>query len=254
MFRVPVERSLRQGWWFVNSHQNRFLRMAVVPALFWLALKTLPPHYEAWISSVIPMAPDQLAGMAVILFGALWFRFAVSRARSRFPAPTGTRISPRIVFRIVARSAMIVLGVTALLTVPAVAFAFVWVLIDQPLAMTPQYASHIATLSFPAALFLMSPVLVRLYAYYGAVIAGRHDVTPLDAWRWARGKSMALVAMALGGLAPALVVLWLVEVLGLGVLGYAPAAVILFISVALMTGAMARAMMDLVAPPTVGKA
>ena len=254
MFRVPVDRALRQGWWFVNSHQDRFLKLAAVPALLWLTLKSLPAPYEAWVAAILPMAPDQLAGSAVILFAALWFRFAVSRSRRKEDVSQKRSLNIKVLSRLVLRSAAIVVGVTALLTVPAVAIAIGWVVVDGPASVTPEYASRVAGMSLPLAVLLMSPILVRLYAYYGAVIAGRHDVTPLDAWRWMRGKSMAFLALALGALTPAVVILWGVEAMGLGFAGYVPAAAILFISVAMMTGAMARAMHDLVMPPVLAAA
>jgi len=254
VFRVPVDRSLRQGWWFVNSHQDRFFRMAAVPALCWLILKSLPSEAKASIASVLPMAPDQLAGSAVVLFGALWFRFAIKRARRSEDVSRKKRIDLGGLIRFVVRSAVIIVGVTALLTVPAVAISVGWIMIDRPASVTPEYASHVAGMALPIAVVLLSPVLIRLYAYYGAVIAGRHDVTPLDAWRWMKGKSMAFLALVLGALAPAVTILWAVEAMGLGLAGYVPAAAILFISVALMTGAAARAMNDLVMPPVVAGA
>jgi hypothetical protein len=222
--------------------------------LLWLILKSLPVGTKAWIASVLPMAPDQIAGSAVILFGALWFRYAIDHARRKVSAPRKKPFTIKTLLRLVVRSAAIVLGVTALLTVPAVAISVGWIFLDRPAAITPEYASHVAGMALPIAVLLLSPVLIRLYAYYGAVIAGRHDVTPLDAWRWMKGKTAAFLALVLCALAPAVAILWAVEVLGLGFAGYVPAAAILFISVALMTGAVARAMNDLVMPPVVAVA
>lgn len=249
-----MDRSLRQGWWFLNGRQLRFLQIATVPALVWLVLKCAPDHVlrlMEGLSFASMIDPDRIAGSMVIMFGALWFRFSIRDGRPQKPLMERVcaRLHPGVLVRLFLRSILIVTGVSLLVTLPTMLLALGWILLTRQPAVTPQVAAEAVAVAFPMAMILLSPLLVRLYAYYGAVVAGRHDVSPIDAWRWMRGKSLAFLTLLLAVLTPAMGLLTAIDQLGLGTAGYAAAMPVLFISVALVASASARAMNDLVTVP-----
>lgn len=248
MFRVSVFRSLRRGAQFLESHRSRFFEIAVWPALLWLALKSVPADVLRDATGLAFLQTGSLANGAVVLFAMAWFRFVIGQGR---PAAKMERrkISLTPVLRFVLRSSLIVVGASVLLVPPTMVLALAWIFLTQPAAVTADAASQAVGVAFPLAILMLSPLLIRLYAYYAAVIAGRHDVSPMDAWRWMRGKSLPFVALIVGVLAPAILCLNAVEALGLGFVGYGLVMPVLFASVALATAASARAMADLISPP-----
>ncbi len=239
-----------RGLQFLEDHWVRCVRLAAAPAVLWLALKSIPPHVLSNLTHIPFLRPESLADGTVALFAVAWFRYAIDQSR---PAATGASarwsLSLKPVLRFFMRSTLMVVGMSALLILPTMILAIGWILFFRPAAITPDTATHAVGTAFPLAILLLSPLLVRLYAYYAAVIAGRHDVTPLDAWRWMRGKSLAFIVLIAGVLAPAILCLRAVEALGLGVLGYGLAMPVLFACVALAAAASARAMADLISPP-----
>ncbi|RMF09951.1 MAG: hypothetical protein D6763_06805 [Alphaproteobacteria bacterium] len=262
MFRVSVLGALKRGMQVVDSHRSRCFELAVWPALLWLVFKSVPANLVQSMPGLRFVDPATLANGAVILFAVAWFRHVIrqgnrgqnSRSQSRTRAVRKAMFSPvsiSLVLRFVLRSALIVVGASVLLVLPTLFFAMGWIFLSQPTVIDPEVVARSVGVGLPLAILVLSPLLVRLYAYYAAVIAGRHDVSPLDAWRWMRGKSMTFVLMLAGGLAPAILCLNVVEALGLGLPGYFLAMPVLFTCVALAAAASARAMADLVSPPLI---
>lgn len=243
--RVPFAAFVR-GWAFLKTHQMRFFQAAALPAVLWFLLKSLPFDPTLTLPS-----SNTLANVVVGLFALSWFRFVVGGGQGREPQARRFAV-PRgaVIGRFLARTCVIVVGVSVVLVIPTVMIALLLIYGGGAEAQNPEAVIRDAvSRAFPLAILLLSPLLVRLYAYYGALAAGRHDVSFRDAWQWMRGRSLGLLLLIGTVLAPAAFGLNLVEKLGLGAFGYGLAMPILFVSVALAATASARAMGGLIAVP-----
>ncbi|MEX1147610.1 MAG: hypothetical protein WEB93_04425 [Sphingomonadales bacterium] len=246
---LSIFQSIPRGWQFLKRHRTELVQAAMLPAFLWLSLKSLPldgtlDAITAATGLLLP-STDLLANLVLAVFALNWFRFAVGR-NTRPKAATWSGFVPftGMVLGTALRAGLIVAGASVALVLPTIVIA----LALMASGMVAVVADAVSV-AFPLALVALSPLLIRFYAYYAALAAGRHDVRLRDAWRWMRGRSLGLLMLVGGVLAPAFAGLGVVEGLNLGLIGYGLVMPLVFAAVALATTATARAMGGLIAPP-----
>lgn len=244
---ISIGQSVSRGWEFVLGHRARLVRMAALPAALWFMLELLQVAVPGE-----PVVLSSFGGLVLSLFAIDWFRFVLGHSGGQSGGPA---IDPagmvRRTVRVSLRVGAVVILVSLILLPPTLVMA-AGVIAFAGAPMTDQAIVTAVGKAMPVAMVLVSPLLVRFYAYYAVVAAGRRDLRLADIWRWAQGKSLGLLAVVALALAPGLMMITGASALGGGVLslaGYAFAAPVLFISVAVMATVTARAMSGLIVPP-----